>query len=334
MSTYPVTLILGDEVNRPLFESVRRLFEGAGIEVDWRPVEVAPPGEAGWSEEEWETVARAVRQTKLALCCPLGVPRSGTRRSPHVKLREHCECFAGLRPIRSIKGLKGRVENLDLVVVRETTEDVYAGHEHEVMPGGITTLKVVTENASDRIAHFAFSYARRHKRKKVSIIHKANIMKLTDGLFLRVAKRVARAYPDVECEDLIVDNASMQMVLRPERYDVILCGNLYGDILSALAAGLVGGVAAMPGIAVGKHSVIYESLCPKPPELPPNMDNPLKLVLPAIHLLRYLGEDRTAAQLYRAVEAVLVARETVTPDLGGTASTSEMTDALLGELAR
>jgi len=327
----PVSVILGTGEEHP-FGLVSEVVAAAGGEIDWRRPAVEPYSARGWTDDEWTTICTSIRETGTALVGALSLTRASHRRSPHVELRERCECFAGLRPVKRIKGVPGRVDELDLVVIRETTEDVYAGHEHEVMTGGITTLKVVTEKASRRIAEFAFEYARSHGRKRVSIIHKANIMKQTDGLFLSTAQQVAAGYPEIECDALIVDNASMQMVLRPERYDVLLCGNMYGDILSALAAGLVGGDSALFGVAIAEDAVLFESL-EHETACDIELADPLSMLLPAVHMLDHLDQAESAQRIWDAAEAVLVAGGNATPDLGGTATARQMVDAILARLA-
>lgn len=314
-------------------EAVQMLLKRIGADIEWvRPT--APPfADEGWTDTQWVEVSDLIKDTGLALAGALGAAEGWQERSPHVELRERCGCFAGIRPIKGLRGLPARVPDLDVVVIRETTEDVYAGHEHELMPGGVATLKTVTRAATERIAHYAFDYARRHARKRITIIHKANIMKETDGLFLRTCRSIAEQYPDIEVDDLIVDNASMQMVLRPERYDVLLCGNLYGDILSALAAGLVGGTSAKAGVAVGEDLRIFESLSHfGTDEHDADTLNPLPLLLPAMRLVNYIGQREGARRLRSAVQDVLVDGRFNTPDLGGTATTLAMADAIAEHL--
>jgi isocitrate dehydrogenase (NAD+) len=328
--THRVALVLGQD-EAPLARLTAEIVEAAGVDVAWTEPDAPEYAGDGWSPAEWDTVIQNVNDHGVALVGALSLARKSTQRSPHVVLRERCQCFAGIRPVRRLQGMRSRVQHLDLVVIRETTEDVYAGHEHEVMRGGVTTLKVVTEAAVERIARFAFDYAQRNGRKKVSIVHKANIMKLTDGLFLKTARRVANDFPDIACDDLIVDNASMQMVLRPERYDVLLTGNMYGDILSALAAGLAGGDVALHGIGISERTTLFESLAHRYSARTAH-SNPLSLVLPAVSLLRHLGEGAAADAIWTAVETVLQEGRSLTPCMGGEASARQMTDAILAAL--
>ncbi len=314
-------------------EAAQMLLERIGADVEWVRPQAPPFADEGWTDQQWDEVAGLIKDSGLALAGALGAAEGWDERSPHVELRERCQCFAGIRPITGLRGLRARVPDLDVVVIRETTEDVYAGHEHELMPGGVATLKTVSKAASERIAHFAFDYARRHARKRITIIHKANIMKETDGLFLRTCRAIGKQYPDIETDDLIVDNASMQMVLRPERYDVLLCGNLYGDILSALAAGLVGGASAKAGVAVGEDLRIFESLSPfGTTEHGADKLNPLPLLLPAVRLVNYIGQREAARRLRSAIQDVLVDADVRTPDLGGSATTLDMADAIAKKL--
>lgn len=332
MAKHTAALVI-HEGEQVVAEAVRRVVAEAGVDIDWRTPDAPLYTNGGWSDDQWTAVTDAIHAAGHGLIGALGAAGQ-TERSPHVELRERVGSWAGIRPVKAIKGLPCRVPDIDVIVIRETTEDVYAGHEHEVMPGGVATLKVVSEVACRRIAHFAFQYARDNGRKKVSVIHKANIMKKTDGMFMRIGLEVGKAYPDIACDDLIVDNASMQMVLRPERYDVLLCGNLYGDILSALAAGLAGGVNAKAGVAIGDNATVFESLTHHEVDDEGRFYlNPLPLLLPTIYLLRHVGEGVAAERVMAAVEGVLQTKTALTPDLGGAASTTEMGDAIAKQLS-
>jgi isocitrate dehydrogenase (NAD+) len=253
------------------------------------------------------------------------LPAAGRFESPTITLRKALGLYAGVRHVRNLSGLPARYQNVDLVVIRENTEDVYAGLEHEVHPGVVESIKVVTRTASERIFRFAYRYARSHGRQKLAIVHKANIMKRADGLFLAVGREVAADYPDVETRDVIVDNACMQLVQRPHQFQVLVCGNLYGDILSDLSAGLVGGVSAVWGMDQGDDCVVFEAIHG-------SSENPLPLLMPAIALLGHLGQGVAQARVSTAVERVLAEGTTLPRDLGGRATALEVLAALRAAL--
>ncbi|MCA9541181.1 MAG: NAD-dependent isocitrate dehydrogenase, partial [Myxococcales bacterium] len=276
----------------------------------------------------------SIRRNGVALKAPFTTSTTPGRPGPSVALRRGLDLYAGVRHLRTLRGLQSRYEPLDLVVIRENTEDVYGGLEHEVHPGVVESIKVVTRAASERIFRFAYRYARKQGRRRLAIVHKANIMKKTDGLFLQVGHEIGEAYPDVETRALIVDNVCMQLVQRPAQFDVLVCGNLYGDIISDLGAGLVGGISAVWGMDMGDDCVVFEAIHGRVPQLMgKDVANPLPLLLPAIHLLRHLGQTTVADRLQGAVETVLVERRALTADLGGTARTSEMLAAIRDALA-
>ncbi|MCB9529846.1 MAG: isocitrate/isopropylmalate family dehydrogenase [bacterium] len=324
-----VTLLPGDLIGRDLAGPITELCAAAGAEVEWEWIEDVT------GDETPVTAAclASIRKNKVALKAPFATPAAAGRMSPSVALRKALDLYAGIRHVRSLRGLRSRYPALDLVVIRENTEDVYAGLEHEVHPGVVESIKVVTRAASKRIFELAYRYARDNGRKKVAIIHKANIMKQSDGLFLRVGEEVAAQNPDIETRGLIVDNTCMQLVQRPEQFDVLVCGNLYGDIISDLGAGLVGGISAVWGLDRGDDIFVYEAIHGRVPQLiGRDAANPLPMLMPAIHLLRHIGQSAPADRLAHAVEAVLVEGRTLTADLGGTAKTSEMLVALKNAL--
>jgi isocitrate dehydrogenase (NAD+) len=281
-----------------------------------------------------EELIHSIRRSRVALKGPLTtrVGRVGFR-SVNVALRKRFDLYANLRPIRNLRGVKSVFKGVDLVVVRENTEDVYAGIEHQVAPGVVETVKVITAKASRRIAEFAFEYAQRQGRRKVTAIHKANIMKLSDGLFLSCAGRVAKRYPQVEYQEMIVDNACMQLVLHPGQFDVLLLENLYGDIVSDLCAGLVGGLGVVPGANLGSRYAIFEAVHGTAPDIAgKNLANPIALIMSAVLMLRHLGEDAAAARVEAAVERVVGEGRHRTPDLGGRSSTTAVTGAIVRAL--
>jgi isocitrate dehydrogenase (NAD+) len=254
--------------------------------------------------------------------------------SANVELRKALDLYANLRPVKSLPGVKSRYENVDLIVVRENTEGLYSGIEHVVVPGVVESLKIITERASTRIAEFGYNLARDLGRKKVAVVHKANIMKLSDGLFFRCARNVAKKFPDIQSKDVIVDNACMQLVLNPYQYDVLVLENLYGDIVSDLAAGLVGGLGLVPGANIGDDCAVFEAVHGSAPDIKDqNKANPTAMILAAVMMLRHIGEAKAADRIYDALVAVFTQRKVFTADLGGAATTTEFAKAIIEEVA-
>ena len=325
MKARKVTLLPGDLIGRDLAGPVTELVAQAGGEVEWEWIETA-------CDDEGEvTVAclESVRRNGVALRAPFQTPAGAGRLNPAARLRQALDLYAGVRHVQHLQGIESRYEGIDLVVIRENTEDVYAGLEHEVHPGVVESIKVVTRAASERIFRFAYRHARAQGRRRLAIVHKANIMKRSDGLFLRVGQEVAADYPDIETRSLIVDNTCMQLVQRPEQFDVLVCGNLYGDIISDLAAGLVGGISAVWGVDRGDDSAMFEAIHGRVPEMMgKDKANPLPLIRPVIELLRHIGQHEPAARLLSAVEAVLASGKHLTLDLGGRSRTSTMMKAI------
>jgi isocitrate dehydrogenase (NAD+) len=274
-------------------------------------------------------------KNKVALKGPVTTPVGEGFASVNVELRQSFDLYANLRPVKNLPGVKARYENVDLIVVRENTEGLYSGIEHEVVPGVMESLKIITEKASTRIAKFAFDYAQANGRKKIAAVHKANIMKLTDGLFLQCARNMAKGYKKVGFSDLIVDNACLQLVLDPTRLDVLLLENLYGDIVSDLAAGLVGGLGVVPGANLGDTHALFESVHGSAPDIKgKNIANPTAIILAAVMMLDYISEAKAAARIRAALHAVLTRGERLTPDLGGSATTSQFADAIRREVEK
>jgi isocitrate dehydrogenase (NAD+) len=301
----------------------------AGVKIDW------DRQDAGITAFERHRTALpvelldSVKRTRIALKGPVTTPIGEGFTSVNVGLRKALDLYANLRPVWSLPGVPSRFSGIDLVIVRENTEDLYSGLEHEVVPGVIESLKIITEKASRRIAEFAFTHARRHGRKKVTAVHKANIMKLGDGLFIRTSRDVARQFTDITYEERIVDAACMLLVMKPESFDVLVMPNLYGDIVSDLCAGLVGGLGVVPGANLGLESAVFEAVHGSAPDIAgKNLANPTALLLSALLMLRHIGEDDAAARIQRALYAVLEAGRARTRDLGGTSSTSEFTAAI------
>src|SRR6516164_5916173 len=272
----------------------------------------------------------SVRRNKVALKGPMATAVAGGAPSVNVALRKTLDLYANLRPVRNLPGVKSRFENVDVVLVRENTEDLYSGLEHEVVPGVVGSLKIITERASTRIAKFAFEYAKREGRKKIHAIHKANIMKLSDGLFLKSIRAVAEKYPGIQYKELIVDNACMQMVLKPEQYDVLLLPNLYGDVMSDLAAGLVGGLGVVPSGNIGDRAAMFEAVHGTAPDIAGRgLANPTALLLSALLMLDHLGERSAARRIEAALEKVYREAKHTTKDVGGSATTEQFTDAVI-----
>jgi isocitrate dehydrogenase (NAD+) len=274
-------------------------------------------------------VLDSVRRNKVALKGPTETPVGTGHRSVNVELRKTLDLYANLRPVRTLPGVKSRYEGVDLVVVRENTEDLYSGLEHVVVPGVVESLKIITEKASLRIAHFAFDYARRNGRKRVTAVHKANIMKLSDGLFLDCCRSVAKDFPEVKYDEIIVDNCCMQLVLDPTRFDILLLENLYGDIVSDLCAGFIGGLGMAPGANIGEEGAIFEAVHGSAPDIAgKNIANPMALILSAAMMLDHLGEAEAGRRVREAVHATLREGKALTRDLGGTAGTSQIAEAI------
>ena len=334
--SYTVTLIPGDGIGPELAEAAKRVLEATGIGFDW---DVQEAGEATIASEGTplpDRVIESIRANGVALKGPITTPVGSGFRSVNVGLRQALELYANVRPARTMKGVETRYENVDLIVVRENTEDLYAGIEHRVGPDAAESIKIITRAASQRIARYAFEYAVRNGRRKVTAVHKANIMKLSDGLFLESAQQVAAEYAGrVEFEDRIVDNMCMQLVQKPELYDVLVLPNLYGDIVSDLAAGLVGGLGVAPGANIGERAAVFEPVHGSAPKYAgQNKANPTALILSGALMLRHLGETDAADAVESATREVIAAGTTVTYDLGGSSGTREFAEAVAARVAR
>ncbi|HUG29971.1 MAG TPA: isocitrate/isopropylmalate dehydrogenase family protein [Candidatus Limnocylindria bacterium] len=331
---HPITLIPGDGIGPELAEATRRVLDATGVEFEW---EVQEAGEATIATEGTplpERVLESIRRNKVALKGPITTPVGSGFRSVNVALRQALNLYANLRPARSMVGVHSRYEDVDLVIVRENTEDLYAGIEHMVGRDAAESIKIITRAASERIARFAFEYAVANGRRKVTAVHKANIMKLSDGLFLEACRTVAEGYADrIEFEDRIIDNMCMQLVQKPELYDVLVLTNLYGDIVSDLAAGLVGGLGVAPGANIGEDGAVFEPVHGSAPKYAgQNKANPTALILSGALMLRHLGYAEVAEHVEGAVRAVVAEGKTTTYDLGGTAGTSQFADAVIDRL--
>jgi isocitrate dehydrogenase (NAD+) len=331
--SHVITLVPGDGIGPEVTTAVTRILEAAGVRIEWdRQVAGLTAVQQGDT-----TLPRAlldsIERTRVALKGPLTTPVGSGFTSVNVGLRKALDLYANLRPVRNLAGVSSRFGSVDLVIVRENTEDLYAGLEHTVVPGVVESLKIITASASTRIAAFAFDYARRHGRRQVTAIHKANIMKLSDGLFLESARGVAAGFPDIRFDERIVDAACMHLVMHPERFDVLLLPNLYGDIVSDLAAGLVGGLGLVPGANIGEHAAVFEAVHGTAPDIAgQNAANPTALLLSALMMLTHIGEQEAAGRIQAALTRVLEGGLVRTRDLGGSATTSEFADGIISQL--
>jgi isocitrate dehydrogenase (NAD+) len=330
---HKVTLIPGDGIGPEITAAVVRIIEASGVEIEWESFIAGAEALSRLGDPLPAPVLESIKRNRIALKGPLTTPVGSGFTSVNVRLRKTLDLYANLRPVRNLPGLVTPFGDLDLVVVRENTEDLYSGLEHVVVPGVVESLKIITEKASTRIAKFAFEYSRREGRKKVTAIHKANIMKLSDGLFLECFRKVADEYPEIAADDKIVDNACMQLVMKPQQFDVLLLENLYGDIISDLAAGLVGGLGVVPGANIGELGAVFEAVHGSAPDIAgKNIANPTALLQTAIMMLRHLGERAAADLIERAMIHTLANRKVRTRDLGGTASTTEYTEAIVASM--
>jgi isocitrate dehydrogenase (NAD+) len=331
--THTITLIPGDGVGPEVTEAVVRILKASGVAIEWETHTAGVLAFERTGHALPVELIDSVRRNKVALKGPVTTPIGHGFTSVNVGLRKALDLYANLRPVWNLPGVDSRFQGVDLVIVRENTEDLYAGLEHEVVPGVVESLKIITERASTRIAHFAFKHAQRHGRKKVTSIHKANIMKLSDGLFIDCVRRAARDYIGIIYDERIVDAACMQLVMHPEQFDVLVLPNLYGDIVSDLCAGLVGGLGVVGAANLGTEVAVFEAVHGSAPDIAgKNLANPTALLLSAVLMLRHIDEGAAADRIMAALSAVLTARTVRTRDLGGTASTLEFADALITAL--
>jgi isocitrate dehydrogenase (NAD+) len=333
--SHPVTLIPGDGIGPEVADAAVRAVNATGVSIDWQRADLNASIISKAGQVLPPHVIESIERTHVGLKGPVTTPIGGGFQSVNVALRKQFELYANVRPVRSLPGLKTRFDDvkIDMVIFRENTEDLYSGLEHEVVKDVVTSLKVITRAASVKIAEYAFDFARKFGRKKVAAIHKANIMKLADGLFLRCCREVAEKHPEIEYRELIVDNASMQLVIRPETFDLLLLPNLYGDIVSDLAAGLVGGLGVVPGANMGDNDAVFEAVHGSAPDIAgKGIANPTALMQSSVLMLIHLGEDQAATRLRAAIERVYTEKKHLTKDVGGSASTQEFTDAVIKNL--
>jgi len=330
-----ITLIPGDGIGPEVTEAVVRIFKAAQVDVDWERHDAGVTAFKLHNESLPGVLLDSVRRNKVALKGPVTTPIGEGFTSVNVGLRKALDLYANLRPVRNLPSVETRFRDVDLVIVRENTEDLYAGLEHQIVPGVVESLKIITEKASTRIAAFAFDHARKNGRTRVTAVHKANIMKLSDGLFLTSTRAVAREYSDIRYDERIVDAACMQLVMQPEKFDVLLLPNLYGDIVSDLCAGLVGGLGVVPGANLGLDAAVFEAVHGSAPDIAnKNLANPTALLLSGLMMLDYIGERDRSTRIRAALERVLEAKVVRTHDLGGTATTTEFTEAVCREVEK
>ena len=332
---HTITLVPGDGIGPEVTQAVVRILKAAGADIEWERHDAGVIAFKRFGQSLPVELLDSIRRNKVALKGPVTTPIGEGFTSVNVGLRKALDLYANLRPVRNLPGVESRFRDVDLVIVRENTEDLYAGLEHEIIPGVVESLKIITEKASTRIARFAFDHARKMGRKTVTAIHKANIMKLSDGLFLSSARAVSHDYLDIAYDERIVDAACMHLVMHPEKLDVLLLPNLYGDIVSDLCAGLVGGLGVVPGANMGKESAVFEAVHGSAPDIADkNLANPTALLLSAMMMLDHLGEGERADRIRGALTRVLVDGRIRTRDLGGDASTTEFTDAVCREMEK
>ena len=333
MIRHKVTLIPGEGIGPEVAAATCRILEAASVQIDWEEIAGRSDSSADQGKSVNQAAVESVRRNRVALKGPMATAIAGGAPSVNVALRKKLELYANLRPVKNVPGVKSRFENVDLILVRENTEDLYSGLEHEVVPGVVESLKIITEKASTRIARFAFEYAKRHNRKKIHAIHKANIMKLSDGLFLKSVRAVAAQFPAIEYKELIVDNACMQIVMDPQQFDMLLLPNLYGDVMSDLAAGLVGGLGVVPSANIGDECAMFEAVHGTAPDIAgKGFANPTALLMSSALMLDHIGERTTAERIQNALETVYREAKHTTRDVGGKAGTEEFADAVIAAL--
>ncbi len=330
---YKITLIAGDGIGPEVTGAAVRILEASGVKFEWEPFQAGADAYEKYHEYIPQSLLDSIERTHLALKGPITTPIGGGFPSINVQLRKRFELFANFRPIVNLPNVATHYPGVDLIIVRENTEGLYSGIEHEVVPGVVESLKIITEKASTRISRWAFEYARKFKRKKMHAIHKANIMKLSDGLFLQCSRKIAKEYPEIAYGEHIVDNTCMQLVTNPYQYDVLLLENLYGDIISDLCAAFVGGLGLVPGANFGEHCAIFEAVHGSAPDIAgKGLANPTAVLRSGILMLRHLGEQEAADRIQRALEVVYSERKHLTRDVSGTASTNQFANAVIAAM--
>jgi isocitrate dehydrogenase (NAD+) len=335
MAKHTIVLIPGDGIGPEVTAAARRVIEATGLSVEWVELPAGATAiDQGFDNVLPERTLAAIRAHKVALKGPVTTPVGKGFKSVNVQLRQKLHLYAAVRPVRSMPGIKTRYDDVDMVIIRENTEGLYSGIEAEVVPGVVTSLKVASEAACMRIARYAFRYATKRRRKKLTVFHKANIMKLTDGLFLKCARLVAEEeYPNIEYEEVIIDAGCMKLIQDPTKFDVLLMENLYGDLVSDLCAGLVGGLGVTPGANIGDEAAVFEAVHGSAPDIAgKGVANPLAVIMSGVMMLNHIHEEQKAERVKAAYNAVLAEGKILTRDLGGTASTNEFADALIAKI--
>ncbi|GFZ31870.1 isocitrate dehydrogenase [Clostridium zeae] len=330
---HKITLIPGDGIGPEVSNAMKMVLEASGVEIEWEEVQAGEAQIEKYGTPLPDHVIEAIKRNKIAIKGPITTPVGKGFKSVNVTLRQNLDLYVNLRPVKSFKGIESRYSDIDLVIVRENTEDLYAGIEHKIGEYGAESIKLITKPASQRIVEFAFKYAKDNKRSTVTAVHKANIMKLSDGLFLNTAREVAENNTEIKFNDLIVDAAAMNLVINPQKYDVMVMPNLYGDILSDLCAGLVGGLGIIPGANIGRDYAVFEAVHGSAPDIAgQNKANPTALIQSAIMMLRHIGEYEHADRIEAALSKVFLEGKVLTGDLGGSATTTEFAEAICGNL--
>lgn len=333
MAKHRITLIPGDGIGPEIVAATVRIIEAAGVDIEWENQILGVQAQEKYGTTLPDETIESIKRNKVALKGPQMTPVGKGFMSVNVGLRRALDLYANVRPVKALPNVECRYPNLDLVIVRENTEGLYSGLEHVVVPGVVESLKVITEKASTRIARYAFEFARDNGRKKVTAVHKANIMKVSDGLFLECFYNVAKEFPDIESDDKIIDNCCMQLVMRPEQFDVMVMENLYGDIVSDLCAGLIGGLGLAPGANIGELGAVFEAVHGSAPDIAgQGVANPTALLMSAIEMLRHIGERDAADRIQAAMLGVFADGKWITRDLGGTAKTNEFARAICEKL--
>ena len=332
---HTITLIPGDGIGPEIIAATVRIIEATGVDIEWETHILGAQAQEKFGTTLPESTIESIKRNKVALKGPQMTPIGKGFTSVNVGLRKALDLYANVRPIKALPNIPCRYPDLDLVVMRENTEDLYAGLEHVVVPGVVESLKIITEKASTRIAQYGFEYAKANGRKKVTAVHKANIMKLSDGLFLECFYNVAKNFPDIESDDKIIDNCCMQLVMQPEQFDVLVMENLYGDIVSDLCAGLIGGLGLAPGANIGEQGAVFEAVHGSAPDIAgQGIANPTAILMSGIIMLRHIGEPDAADRVEKAMLEVFADGKTLTRDLGGTAKTNEFARAIVEKLTK
>lgn len=328
--SYPVTLIPGDGIGPEVADAAVKVINATGIDIEWHTHDAGNEVINKYGKPMPQETLDSVIKDKVALKGPIGTPIGTGFASVNVQLRKTLDLYANYRPAKTIKGVKSRYDDIDLIVVRENTQGLYSGLEHIVVPGVVESIRVITEKGSERIVKFAFEAARKYNRKKVTAVHKANILKKSDGLFLEVARRIARGYPDIQYDETIVDATAMKLVMNPENFDVLVMENLFGDIISDLTSGLIGGLGVAPSANIGEKFAVFEAVHGSAPDIAgKGIANPTALILSSVLMLEHLGEFEAASRIEKSVHKVIQEANVITRDLGGTATTQEYVNELI-----